>query len=352
MCLSTQDPYKANFCAECGKSKSEASLFCKEVIAQNARKKKEKKIRDSCPYKERWEKNRRTELLDAWVFNEYENNKHYMVRMYKKKNGEWPKLFEEWLEEGNYKPIPWTLKSGKNKGEVVDRGDKLEQYREYQQSFPEEYKNYHPGAVVVMGKEYNLHQRNWIFNYEVKLLTKIAQQQYISISLLERIKDHFERKYRDSNSARDMMTNFANPSNRKFGTYASGPFTPINLHTRKPEHISYCEVCGDPISVLYFNLTEDDDHFDLEEEWDVKEFAQKNLVCGNTLCNEVIQYQKGDLSNYVNQKTWDIKPQRISQKKLHEIPKELRGTAILARFIDFEARYKSKDFEMGEFKQQ
>ena len=176
---------------------------------------------------------------------------------------------------------------------------------------------------------------------------------YISDSFVEKVIDRHKKKFGQYSLAKNEAD--AHWLNYKYCDHTPEIFTPVILGKNKPAEPVYC-VCGELISAKYIkpdgkNLThlEDSwyDEFDggLQDRVDSCymrfELIQPSYpeTCGHTRCNQVMRYLKKDPDVLQDYKKLKIRANIPTKDILNKQHPEYKGTFVLARYLDFRARY-------------
>lgn len=180
----------------------------------------------------------------------------------------------------------------------------------------------------------------WQREWAEKVFDRIIRRQYISSkqksSIVRRLKDkhgdHYGRYFcdQDQHGADCLYGN-------QYGYIADGEFSPVNLGELGPAYKQACSFCGEGLAAGSIDPL--DDAVALKETWPDANYKD-DAICGSELCQEASDWATGkNRMLIVEARKYKVTANRPKDVTLNKYPPELRGSLILARYLDFQARY-------------
>jgi len=319
------DHKSAKFCPECGCAKEDASRVClkykkdQETISEYRQISQE--MLELVPYPEQTSASYDKQLVQQRLRETWAD---YFAIVVKQINHT---LFGRW-DRFSSRTIPLKLADGSWGTQKVDypplRGS-IEQITSIKQG--------------QYGRQYYW-QREWA----EMVLDRLSKKRYLSAKQFESIVSHLIAKHGRHNGQYYCLGYQDSRSvNIEYANFASGPFCPVNLGVPGPAYKEVCRVCNEGIAsgVIYPSQSYDGR---LYEEWpDTREINWFAAVCGSSVCEEVADWLEQKNKVLVEEaKKYQIPQNRPAKVTLEKYPEELRGSLILSRYLDFQARYTEK----------
>lgn len=301
----------AKFCPDCGCAKDDASRVCskyqkdQETIAEYRQTSEE--MLALVPYQDDY-------LKELWA-------DYFAVVLKQMSHG----VFGRWTER-SFREVALKLKNGSWGLQKV--------------SYP-----LLKGSIQQITYRRHYYGKTWYWQREWAdmVFARIEKKQYLSRKQIQSIVARLIAKHGHHDGQYYCEASRSMVQDSKWGTWASGPFCPVNHGTQGPAYKDACYICNEGLAagVIYPSETQGQRLYD---EWpDSAEIQYGTSICNSPVCQEADGWLAGKNNVLIREaRKLNVTPNRPAKVTLEKYPEEVRGSLILARYLDFQARYTDK----------